>query len=145
MVQSLLSERVKFLKVQDHTTAGTSAVTTDAIDTYGYGGVLILSSFGTAASGNTVKAQSSSDDAAADAYADLEGTSVSSGSSDEDVWIDIKKPRERYIKGVFARGTSSTLESVWAILYDPVSLPVTNSTTGTIIGEENVSPAEGTA
>ena len=143
--QSLLSERVKLIKISDHSTAATSTVTSIAVDTYGYGGALFLTSFGTAATDNTIKVQQSSDDAATDAYSDLEGTSVASGSSDEDVWLDVIKPQKRYLKLVAARGTSSTLESIWVLLYHPASVPVTNSTTGTIIGEESVSPAEGTA
>lgn len=141
----LLSENVKFVKIQDHTTAATSAVTSDAIDTQGYGGVLVLTSFGTAAANNTVKLQYSDDDAATDAYSDVADTSTSAGTSDEDVWVDCKRPSKRYVKAVFARGTSSTLESVWAILYNPTSLPVDNTTSGTITGESFVQPAEGTA
>ena len=144
-MQGLLSENVKLIKVADHSTAATSDVTTAAIDTQGYGGCLVLSSFGTAASGNTVKLQQSDDDGSTDAYSDLEDTSTTSGTSDEDVWVEAAKPRKRYLKAVFARGTSSTLESVWAILYNPATYPVDNTTTGTIAGEAHVSPAEGTA
>jgi hypothetical protein len=140
-----LVDKIKMLKIQDHTTAATSAVTSDAVDMQGYEGVLIFSSFGTAAAGNTIKLQQSDDDGATDAYSDLEGTSVSSGTSDEDVWIDCYKPAKRYIKAVFARGTSSTLESVWAIRYDARTLAVSNVVSGTIIGEKFVTPAEGTA
>ena len=140
-----LSNASKFIKVKDHSAAATSAVTSDAVDTAGFEGVCFLTSFGTAAADNTLKAQQSSDDAVADAYADLLGTSVASGSSDEDVWIDIYRPRERYVKVVAARGTSSTLESIWAILYGAANQPVDNTTTGTIIGELSISPAEGTA
>jgi len=141
-----LSGVVKLLKVQDHTAAGTSTVTSSAIDMLGYTGVLVLSSFGTAASGNTVKLQQSSDDGSADDYSDLTGTSVTSGTSDEDVWVDLYRPQKRYIKAVFARGTSSTLESVWAILYGPLSAPVSfNNTSGTIVGEAHVEESEGTA
>lgn len=140
-----LSDNVKILKIKDHSADGTSAVTSDAIDMLGYDGVLILTSFGTAASGNTIKAQQSDDDAAADAYSDLEGTSVTSGTSDEDVWIDIKSPQKRYVKCVSARGTTTTQESVWAFLYRARSLPVDNTTSGTIAGEQFNAPAEGTA
>lgn len=140
-----LADKVKLLKIQDHTTANTTAVTSDAVDMQNYEGVLIFSSFGTAAAGNTVKLQQSDDDGDADAYSDLEGTSVSSGTSDEDVWIDCYKPSKRYLKAVFARGTSSTLESVWAIRYDARTLAVSNVVSGTIIGEKFVTPAEGTA
>lgn len=140
-----LSECSKLIKIKDHSTAATSAVTSDAVDTQGYRAALFFTSFGTAAADNTVKLQQSDDDAVADAYSDLEGTSVASGTSDEDVWIDIIKPRKRYLKFVAARGTSSTLESMWVLLYNPLALPVDNTTSGTIIGETTVSPAEGTA
>lgn len=144
-MRGFLSEKVKIVKIKDHSTADTSAVTSDAVDTQGYDGVLFVTSFGTAAAGNTVKVQQSSDDAAADAYADLTGTSVTSGTSDEDVFVDVQRPKERYLKLVAARGTSSTLESMYAILYNPRSLPIDNTTSGTITGETHLSPAEGTA
>lgn len=140
-----LTDNIKILKIQDHTAAGTSTVTSDAIDMLGYDSVCVLSSFGTAASGNTVKLQASSDDGSADDYSDLEGTSLTSGTSDEDVFVDLRRAPKRYIKAVFARGTSSTLETVWAFLYNARSLPVDNTTTGTIAGEQHTRPAEGTA
>lgn len=136
---------VKLIKIQDHSGAGTSTITSDAVDTQGFGGALFLSSFGTAAANNTVKLQQSSDDAATDGYSDLEGTSVASGTSDEDVFIDILRPAKRYLKFIGLRGTSSTLESMWVLLYNPDSVPVDNTTSGTIIGEANNTPAEGTA
>lgn len=140
-----LSSRTKLLKIQDHTAAGTSGVTSDAIDMQGFEGALIFTSFGTAAANNTGKVQQSSDDGSADAYADLEGTSLTSGTTDEDAWWDIYRPRERYLKLVIARGTSSTLESVWALLYNARIAPVDNTTSGTVVGEQATSPAEGTA
>jgi hypothetical protein len=143
--RGLLSEKVKLVKIKDHSAAATSAVTSDAIDMTGYRGCLVITSFGTAAADNTMKLQQSSDDGSADDYSDLEGTSVASGTSDEDVWLDIYNPGKRYIKAVVARGTSSTLESMWALLYDPYTLPVDNTTSGTITGEGHVNPAEGTA
>ena len=142
-----LTDKVKILKIKDHSAAGTSTITSDAIDTSGYGGVLLLTSFGTAAADNYIKAQQSDDDAATDAYSDLLGTQVITGASpsNEDVWIDIKKPLKRYIKLIGVPTTSSTIESMWAFLYDPVNVPVDNTTSGTIEGEAFVSPAEGTA
>lgn len=140
-----LSENVKLFKAADHSSANTTAVTSSAIDTQGYGGCLIITSFGTAAADNTVKVQYSDDDAATDAYSDVASTSVASGTSDEDVWVDVKRPAKRYLKLVAARGTSSTLESIWAILYNPTNVPVDNTTSGTITGEAHVQPAEGTA
>lgn len=145
----LLSSRVKLIKVQDHTTAGTSAVNSDGVNMDqdgGYAGVMFFSSFGTAASGNTANLAQSSDNGSTDDYTDLTGTSITSGTSDEDVWLDVYKPTKQYVRFEAARGTSSTLESIWAILYEPrVTQNVDNTTSGTIIGEGWVSPAEGTA
>lgn len=140
-----LIHNVKLFKAADHSAAGTSDVTSAAIDTQGYHGVLVFTSFGTAASGNLLRAQQSEDDGGSDAYSDLEGTSVTSGSSDEDVWIDIYDPRKRYVKVVATRGTSSTLESIWVMLYNPHRSPPDNTTTGTITGEAFNGPDEGTA
>lgn len=132
-------------KVQDHTSAGTSTVTSDAIDMQGYEELLVITSFGTAASNNTLKAQQSSDDGSSDGYSDLEGSSVASGTSDEDVWFHLYRPSKRYVKVVGTRGTSSTLESIWALKSGGRKLPVDNTTSGTIIGESSAEPAEGTA
>lgn len=137
-----LSDRIKITKVADHTTAGTSDVDSSGVDMSGYDGVLFLSSFGTAASNNTLEAQQGTDNSNFDA---LVGTAVTSGSSDEDVWVDIFHPEERYVRAHSERGTSSTLESIWAIQYGARSLPVDNTTTGTIAGEAHNRPAEGTA
>lgn len=147
-MNGLLSKQCKFIKVKDHSAAATTAVDSDGVDMDqdgGWEGVVFLTSFGTAAAGNTVNAAQSSDNALADDYTDLEGTSVSSGTSDEDVWLDIYRPTKRYVRLEAARGTSSTLESIWAILYRGKKLPATNVTSGTIIGEGHVSPDEGTA
>lgn len=138
-----LSSRVKITKVADHSAAGTSAVNSTGVDMTGWDGVLFITSFGTANANNTVNAAQSTDDSS---FTDLEGSSVASGSTDEDVWIDVYRPLERYVRLEAARGTSSTLESVWAIQYaGGRKFPIDNTTSGTIIGEAHVSPAEGTA
>lgn len=125
--------------------AGTSTLTSDAIDTAGYEGIFVLAKFGTAAADNTLKAQQSSDDGDADAYADLAGTQVGVGASDELVWLRIHRPRERYVKILALRGTSTTLDALFVFAYGARSQPVDNTVAGTIHGESHVSPAEGTA
>ena len=137
----------KVVKVQDHTAAGTTDVTSDAVDMSqdgGYGGVCFIGSYGTAAAGNKPHAEQSSDNGSADTFADLLGSEVGVGSSDEEVMLDVSQPQERYVRSVWARGTSSTLESIYAILYNPRVVPVDNTTAGTIHGELHVAPAEGT-
>lgn len=138
-----LSTSTKFIKVKDHSAAAQTGVTSDIVDTAGYAGVMFFTSFGVAAADNTLKAQQDSA-AAMGGAADLLGSSVASGTSG-DAWIDVYAPQERYVRVVAARGTSSTLESIWAILYGPAVEPVGNVTAGTIIGETSYSPAEGTA
>jgi hypothetical protein len=137
-----LSSAVKITKVKDHSGAATSAVDSDSVDMQGFDGVLFLTSFGTAAADNTVNAAQSSNNSNFD---DLAGTKVGGGASDEDMWIDIYKPTDRYVRLEAARGTSSTLESIWAIQYRGAKQPISNVLAGTIIGELHVSPDEGTA
>jgi hypothetical protein len=137
-----LSSKVKITKVANHTADGIGAVVSAALDMTGYLGVLFLTSFGTAAANNTILA--SQDIASGGAYTDLLGTSVTSGTSDEDVWVDVVNPTKRYVRVEIARGTSSTLESIWAIQYGGSQEPVDNTTTGTIVGESHLA-VEGTA
>ena len=137
-----LNEQVKITKVADYTSADTSAINCTGVDMSGYQGVLLITSFGTAAANNTANAAQSANDSS---YADLEDTSVASGTSDEDVWIDVYHPTDRYVRLEIARGTSTTLEGAWAIQYGARKQPVDNTTSGTITGEEHVGEAEGTA
>lgn len=141
-------ENHKITKVADHTAAGVTDVTSASVDMAedgGYEGVVFVTSFGTAASDNKLKAQQSSDDGSSDGFSDLADTAVASGSSDEDVMLEIQKPVKRYVKVVAVRGTSSTCESIWAIRYKPRNLPIDNSVSGTQIAEKHHAPAEGTA
>lgn len=143
--QGLLSDEVKITKVSDVAASGTDAVEGTAVDMAGYDGVLFLSSIGTAAANNSMHAEQSSDAAVADAYADIAGSEVDVATSDEDLFIDILRPRERYVRPVVLRGTATTVENIWAIQYRcKDGLPVDNETAGTIAGKKLVYPAEGT-
>lgn len=143
MARNFLS-RQKVVKVKDHSTASTDAVTSDIVDTAGYEGVVFFSSFGTANATNSVKVQQNTANQTT-GMADLLGTSVASGSSDEDVIVEIHNPQERYVQAVFTRGASSTLESVWAVLYNGTPGAAGSSVSGTQIAEVHHAPAEGTA
>ena len=77
--------------------------------------------------------------------ADLAGTSITSGTTDEDVIVCIHAPQERYLQAVFARGASSTLESVWCLLYGGDFTVSSSTVAGTQIAEQHCAPAEGTA
>jgi hypothetical protein len=140
-----LIDKVALVKIADHSTAATDAVTSAAVDMAGFDGALFFTSFGTAAANNSIKLQQSDDDGVSDGYSDIAGSSVASGTSDEDVWIDIQKPTKRYLKLVATRGTSSTLESIYVQKYDARSEATSNVLSGTITGKRLVAPAEGTA
>lgn len=134
----------KLVKVSDHTAAGTSDVTSSIVDTAGYRGVVFCTSLSTANSTNSFKVQQNTANQTT-GMADLAGTQVTSGSSDEDLIIEIHQPQERYLQVVVSRGASTTCESVWAILYGGDGQLSANSVSGTQIAELSVSPAEGTA
>ncbi len=139
-----LSNGIKLTKVKDVTADGTSAVNSDGVDMQGWEGVIFFTSFGTAAAGNTMNGAQGADNASD--WVDLAGTAVSSGSSDEDVWLDIKNPTDRYVRCELARGTTTTVGDIWALQYGKNGkMPIDNAHTGTIAGEAHVTPAEGTA
>lgn len=145
-----ITEYCQLTKLSDPTTAGTSAVDSGSVDMAANGGcdgVLIFTSYGTAASGNVIKAQQSSDDGVVDDYSDIAGEAVAVSTSDEDQWLDIQRPGKRYVRIEAARGTSSALGDIWAVKYKFRNLPVSalNQVTGTIVGEAHASDAEGTA
>lgn len=125
--------------------ANTTDVNGTIIDMANYEGCLFVVKFGTAAADNTIHAQQ--DDAVGGGtMADVTGSAVAlGGASDEIVWLDYYRPRERYIRVVADRGTSTTVDWGVAIQYGPRKLPVDNTTAGTIAGEQTTSPAEGTA
>jgi hypothetical protein len=138
-----LSNSVQIKSALATTAAGTTEIDGATIDTSGFEGVLFIAKYGTAASGNFLQGQQGADSGLSDA-ADLEGTAVGVGSSDEIVWLDLNRPQERYVRVQAERGTSSTLDWGVAILYGAKKLPVDNTTAGTIHGELSVAPAEGT-
>jgi hypothetical protein len=134
----------KWIKVKDHTAAGTSDVTSDIVDTAGFQGVVFVTSFSTANATNAIKIQQNTANQTT-GMADLADTAVSSGTTDEDVIVEIHKPGERYVQAVVSRGASTTCESIWAVLYGGESSVATNTTPGTQIAELHITPAEGTA
>lgn len=134
VLEGYLSDNVKITKLKDHTTAGTSDVTSDELDMAGYDGVLFLTSFGTAASNNKITMHQSASPSGEAASVGL----ISSGSSDEDTVLDVQHPAYRYVTLVATRGTSSTLESIWAIQYRARAVPPTNAVSGTMaVGQFN--------
>lgn len=139
-----LSGKVQYREGVATTGAGTTPVNGATIDMQNFEGVLLLVKFGTPAANNTIKAQQGKQSDLSDA-ADLAGTQVGVGASDELVWIDLYRPQERYVRVVALRGTSTTIDWGVAIQYGAKKEPVDNTIAGTIHGEVHASPAEGAA
>ena len=135
------------VKISEHiptTATGTTSINGSTVDMADYEGVLFICKFSSPAANNTLKAQQGQASNLSDA-ADLLGSSVVTGASDEIVWIDLYKSQERYVRAVALRGTTTVIEWAVAIQYGPRVKPVSNALAGTIAGKALSSPAEGTA
>ena len=126
----------KVIRIMNGVAAGTSAQTSSAVDMAGYDAVKFYTLFGAITSGaaTSVKVQQSSDDASADAYADLTGTSVTVADDDDNQVVvhDIIAPRERYLKVVISRATqNAVIDGVIAVRVEP------RTTLSQCVGEDN--------
>ena len=131
--------------------AGTSAITSTAVNTAGYDGVLFLVPVGAVVSGAATSIKLQQCDTVGGSYADLTGTSQTILDTDDDQTfvIDITQPQEQFLKLVVSRATqNATIGTVIAIPYNKAFrgtvLPV--AVTNAIGGVERFNaPAEGTA
>lgn len=115
----LLTEVTKIIKVADSTIAGTSDVNSTGVDMAADGGwdeVTFITTFATPAADNQLHAEQSSDDAVADPYADLAASEITVDTDDKVQRLNIIRPRERYVRTVAMRGTSTVLGEIYAIL-----------------------------
>lgn len=138
-----LSQNVLITKVHAAEGAAASTHYSDVVDMANWDGVVFLVSIGTAAANNGVKAQQDTDSAMG-TVADLEGTQILSDGTQTEFVLDIYKPRDRYVRCAVLRGTSTTIEAIWAIQYKGSKMPTDNNT-ATQAAEVHASPAEGTA
>lgn len=136
--------KCKLVKIKDHSASSTDEITSDIVDTAGYAGVVFLTSLSTANATNSIKVQQNTANQTT-GMADLTGTSVASGTSDEDLVVEIHQPLERYLQVVVTRGAATTCESIWAILYNGPATVSSTDVSGTANAELHISPAEGTA
>lgn len=146
----LQANQEKAIRVMNGVVAGTTAQTSSVIDTAGYEGVKIATLFGaiTSTAVTSVKLQQSSDDGAADAYSDIEGSSVSVADDDDNQIVvhDIYRPQKRYLKVVVGRGTANAvIDGIVASLYGARKQPTTDDSATVVSRKLLVSPDEGTA
>src|SRR5688572_15870913 len=130
-------------------TAGAAAaanVNGDIIDMQGYDSVLFVAQFGPIVGGavTSLKVQQGDDPAMADA-ADLLGTGVTVLDTDDNKvkYIEVYRPKERYVRLVCLRATQAATVAAMAYLHAARSEPV--SQPADVAGESHLSPAEGAA
>lgn len=143
-----LYENVKIEQIATVTAgaAAQTAITSSAVDTAGYEGVLFLVGFGaiTAGGAQSIKVQQSSDDGGSDDYSDIEGTNqtVADDADNTSFRVDIHRPTKRYLKLIVSRATqNSTVGAIYALKYGARNRPVASQLTG----EAFTAPIEGTA
>lgn len=128
--------------------AGTSDLTSEAVDTKGFEGARFICGFGTITSGAVTSTKAQQCDTTGGSYADLEGTSQTVADTDDNkvVITEIFRPREQFLKHVVDRGTQNAVVDFLIVeLYGPISKPTTDDSATVISREIHNSPAEGTA
>jgi hypothetical protein len=144
-----LSDRVK-IEIASNTTAGaagTADITTAAVDTAGYEGVLFIVPLGTIVSGAVTSIKVQQCDTTGGSYADLTGSAQTIADTDDDklLYVDVYRPQEQFLKLIVDRGTqNTTVGGVVAIKYGKRTLGTASHGTG-VSGEQWTGPAEGTA
>jgi hypothetical protein len=126
--------------------AGTSAITSSAVDTAGYDGCLFIVPFGAIVSGAVTSIKVQQCDTSGGSYADLTGTAQTVADTDDDklFYVDVFRPVEQFLKRVVSRATqNATVGGIIALRYRGSVRPVTQGTN--VSGESFNWPAEGTA
>ncbi|MGL4296277.1 MAG: hypothetical protein ACRCTG_11215 [Aestuariivirga sp.] len=147
--QLFLSDEIKITKLANATAAGTTAINSAVVDMAGYDGCLFLTNAGAIVGGGVQSLKVQQDTVVGmGTAADLAGTGITVADDDDNqaFWIDVKRPRERFLRLVISRATqNSDWGAIWAFQYRGRSLPVVNTVTDTITGEKWEAPAEGAA
>lgn len=133
-MESLL-KNCKIVKVMDSQAAGVTDPASDIVDMQNYNGVCFVCKLGTVTDAGTVTLKIQQNTAnSATGMADLSGASAAiaetSSDSEQSLAVDVYRPRERYVRAVVVRDTqNSEIDAVYAILYGPRALPVTQPAT----------------
>lgn len=139
-----ISEQVKITRVKAAVATGTTTQTGTGVDMNGWDGVLFVAGIGSAAANNLMKAQQSDDDGSTDTYDDLASSGNVVAGTETTLCVDVQLPRKRYVRPAVVRGTTTTLDGIWAIQYKGKSLPLSNVGSAQAV-QQVYHPAEGTA
>lgn len=134
MVQNLL-KNCKIMQIQNGSAAGTTAVTSNTIDTAGYNAVCCIASLGTVTSGAVIQlnAQEGAQSGGGDATTITGGSTPSvtdAGTSSNKILItDVLRLTQRYFTANLTRTTQNVVVNCMiAILYQTDNIPVTLDT-----------------
>ena len=152
MVMRDLPSNVLLTRVSNAVAAGQAEIDATGVDMQGYDAVVFMAMFGSITGGavTSLKAQASDDDGSTDAYAsnDLLGTSVvvSDASDNKIAYLEIIRPRKRYVRAVILRATQdSVVDGILALRYRKMgTLPVTQGTSVIATSKIVTYPAVGT-
>ena len=123
VIPGYLSDNALVDQAIAYTAAGTSTITSSAIDMQGYEHLMVIALIGTAAANNIVTVQTG------DTTTTAATTATSASASVSLQVIDVQNVNKRYVKISVARGTSSTIEQVSVIRYGARSAAVTQAAT----------------
>lgn len=151
MAKGYLSDRCK-ISILSTTTlgaAGTSAITSSALDMAGFDGVLFIIPAGTIVSGAATSLKLTDCTTTGGSYADVAGTNQTIADTDDDkcYYVDVLRPQLQFLKLVISRATqNATFGGIFAVQYQKRSLLQAGMTHGSnVAGEQFISPADGTA
>ncbi len=148
LTQNTLRARLLPDGTNSNAAAGTTALTSNAIDTRGWEGVYLAIGFGAivGTAVTSIKLQHSADDGVLDAYADVAGTAQTVADTDDFRVFEynLYRPTKRYYKILISRGTANaTVDYEQSILFRGTQVPATQGTT--IAGTKVINgPASGT-
>lgn len=136
-----LSE-VSRLRTEAPTATGTTTIDSAEVDMAGWDGVCFIVRLGSPATNNNIRAQQDTATGMASA-ADIEGTLVGNHATNNPLILDLKRPRERFVRVRVTRGTTTTIDTLVAIQYRGRSSNFSQPS-GTML-EQHTDKAEGTA
>lgn len=141
ILSGYLNEHVKITKVKDHSAAGTSPITSDELDMTGYDGVVFLTSLSVPHSANNYMTFGQGLTTGAEAVTVAHVHSVTSGAADMVLDVQPTPTLGKFVNVIVTVGTSSTVESIWAIQYCAKSHPVTSALVGYLALNQFSAPA----
>lgn len=144
-----LTKNTKIIRHEVAVAAGVTVITpSTAVDTDGFESCTFVALFGAIVAGAATSIEVHQSASSSSGFTALLGSKVTVGDGDDGkmAFVEVTRPRKRYLKLVVNRATqNSTLDGIIALLSSPKIAPVVHDSTVLAASELHVSPAEGTA